>query len=50
MTKDLNKNYGVYLLCESQGRGTDLQTNIDIEFRGGNYLILADVFGLRSQE
>ena len=47
--KDSNNNYSVYLLTENQGRGTDLKSNADIELNGGNYLILADVFSLKSQ-
>jgi hypothetical protein len=35
---------------ESQGRGTDIQTNDEIESNGGSYLIIADVFSKRSEE
>jgi hypothetical protein len=42
--RDQNKNYGVYLLSEAQGRGTDIKSNTEIELNGGNYLILADIF------
>ncbi|CDW82389.1 UNKNOWN [Stylonychia lemnae] len=44
------KQFGVYLMNESQGRGTDIQTNDEIESNGGSYLIIADVFSKRSEE
>jgi hypothetical protein len=45
-----DQRYAIYLLSEQQGRGTDLKTCQDIEFSGGNYLVISDVFSKRSQE
>ncbi|KEJ82417.1 hypothetical protein OXYTRIMIC_509 [Oxytricha trifallax] len=46
--KNTNKRFGVYLLSEVQGRGTDLQSSREIEQSGGIYLIIADIFARRS--
>lgn len=37
-------------MTEAQGRGTDIQTNDEIDSNGGSYLIIADVFTTRSEE
>jgi hypothetical protein len=37
----------VFLFNESLGIGTDLRSNAEIEERGGNYLIMCDIFGER---
>jgi len=42
--------YGVYLLPEFLGRGTDFRSTQAIESNGGNYLIVGDVFSSRSLE
>ncbi|KEJ82814.1 Protein translocase subunit secA [Oxytricha trifallax] len=42
--------YGVFVLSEQQGRGTDLKSSQEIEANGGLYLIVADVFTKRSHE
>jgi hypothetical protein len=43
LEKDINNNYGVYLLNESLAVGTDIPTNADIDRHGGSFLIIADV-------
>lgn len=35
---------------EAQGRGTDIQTNDEINSNGGSFLIIGDVFTKRSEE
>jgi hypothetical protein len=46
--KNKDGNYGVYLLSEAQGRGTDMPTNGDIEANGGNFVTMLDVLSFRS--
>lgn len=52
-TRLTNRNYGglyeVFVLTEQQGRGTDLKTCDDIEKKGGNYVVIADIFDSRSE-
>ena len=48
--KNQMKQYGVYLMNEAQGRGTDIQTNDEINSNGGSFLIIADVLTKRSEE
>lgn len=50
LMKNVKGHYGLYLLNELQGRGTDLLTKDCIESCGGLYLIIADVFSARSEE
>jgi hypothetical protein len=42
--------YEVFVLTESQGRGTDLKTSAEIEKNKGNYIMLTDVFDTRSEQ
>lgn len=42
--------YGIYIVNEEIGRGTDFPTSFDIEKNGGIFLIIADVFGSRATE
>ncbi|KEJ82485.1 Protein translocase subunit SecA [Oxytricha trifallax] len=49
-SKNGEGQYGVFLLNEQQGRGTDLKTNHEIEFNGGLFLIVSDVFSTRSTQ
>lgn len=48
--RNAKQMYGVYLLNEAHGRGTDIQTNDEINSTGGSYLIIADIFSKRSEE
>jgi hypothetical protein len=50
LMRNANKNYGIYLLNEAHGRGTDIQTNDEIDSNGGSFLIIAEVFSKRSEE
>ncbi|KEJ83066.1 Helicase conserved C-terminal domain containing protein [Oxytricha trifallax] len=49
-SKNNDDQFGVFLLNEQQGRGTDLKTTHEIQFNGGLFLIVADIFSLRSTE
>jgi len=48
--KNEKKQYGIYLMNEAQGRGTDIPTNDEIESNGGSFLMILDVFSKRSEE
>ncbi|KEJ82780.1 Protein translocase subunit secA [Oxytricha trifallax] len=48
--RNSKKRFGVLLLTDMQGRGTDLQTSKEIEDSGGLYLIICDVFSKRSTQ
>ncbi|KEJ82507.1 Protein translocase subunit SecA [Oxytricha trifallax] len=48
--QNTNKRYGVFLLSEIQGRGTDFHSSREIEDNGGIYLIVADIFSKKSTQ
>ncbi|KEJ82377.1 hypothetical protein OXYTRIMIC_535 [Oxytricha trifallax] len=48
--QNTNKRYGVFLLSEIQGRGTDFHSSREIEDNGGIYLIIADIFSKKSTQ
>ncbi|KEJ82837.1 hypothetical protein OXYTRIMIC_444 [Oxytricha trifallax] len=46
--KNIEGQFGVFLMNEQQGRGTDFKTSHEIDFNGGLFLIVGDVFSSRS--
>ena len=48
--KNSRGHYGVFLISEAQGRGTDFKSTQEIENAGGNCLILGDTFSQRAED
>lgn len=49
-TKVNEQSYGIYVISEGLGRGTDFTSSNEIESRGGIYLLIASVFNSSTTE